>query len=79
MTIKKRLARSNLMMLIVPVVTAGVLLVIGLAAALFLLQTVYLPAFLLGIAILLGLEFSKKLMRQNEKPSPAAQKGESLP
>lgn len=43
MTIKKRLARSNLMMLVVPVVTAGVLLVIGLAAALFLLQTVYLP------------------------------------
>ena len=43
MTIKKRLARSNLLMLIVPVVTAGVLLVIGLAAALFLLQTVYLP------------------------------------
>lgn len=35
-------------------------------------------AFLLGIAILLGLEFSKKLMQQNEKPSPAAQKGESL-
>ena len=43
MTIKKRLARSNLMMLVIPVLTAGVLLVIGLAAALFLLQTVYLP------------------------------------
>ena len=43
MTIQKRLARSNLMMLVIPVLTAGVLLVIGLAAALFLLQTIYLP------------------------------------
>ena len=43
MTTKKRLARSNLMMLVIPILTAGVLLVIGLAAALFLLQTVYLP------------------------------------
>ena len=43
MTVKKRLARSNLMMLVVPVVTAGMLLIVGLAAALFLLQTVYLP------------------------------------
>lgn len=43
MTIKKRLARSNLVMLVVPVLTAGVLLVIGLGLALFLLQTVYLP------------------------------------
>lgn len=31
------------MMLVIPVLTAGVLLIIGLAAALFLLQTVYLP------------------------------------
>ena len=38
----------------------------------------HVPAFLLGVAILLGLEFSKKFMQQNEKPSPAAQKGESL-
>ena len=43
MTIKKRLARSNLVMLVVPVVTAGILLIVGLAAALLLLQTVYLP------------------------------------
>ena len=43
MTIKKRLARSNLMMLVIPVLTAGILLVIGLAVALSLLQTVYLP------------------------------------
>ena len=43
MTIKNRLARSNLMMLVIPVLTAGILLVIGLAAALFLLQTIYLP------------------------------------
>ena len=43
MTIKKRLVRSNLIMLVIPVMTAGVLLVIGLGAALLLLQTVYLP------------------------------------
>lgn len=43
MTIKKRLARSNLVMLVIPVLTAGVLLVIGFGAGLFLLQTVYLP------------------------------------
>ena len=43
MTIQKRLARSNLMMLVIPVLTAGILLVIGLVAALYLLQTVYLP------------------------------------
>ena len=40
MTIKKRLARSNLMMLVIPGLTAGGLLIIGLAAALCLLQTV---------------------------------------
>lgn len=43
MTVKKRLVRSNLIMLVIPVMTAGVLLVIGLGAALLLLQTVYLP------------------------------------
>ena len=36
------------------------------------------PAFMLGIIILLGLEFSKKLVQRSGKPSPAAQKGESL-
>ena len=43
MTIKKRLARSNLAMFIIPMLTAAVLLLIGLCAALLLLQTVYLP------------------------------------
>lgn len=43
MTIKKRLARSNLIMLVIPILTAGVLLIIGMGVALFLLQTVYLP------------------------------------
>ena len=43
MTIKKRLARSNLIMFMIPILTAGVLLVIGLGIALFLLQAVYLP------------------------------------
>ena len=42
------------------------------------LTSFQLSAFLLGVAILLGLEFSKKLMQRDEKPSPAAQKGESL-
>ena len=42
------------------------------------LTSFQLSAFLLGIAILLGLEFSKKLVQQNEKPLPTTQKGESL-
>ena len=42
------------------------------------LWLILVVSFLLGVAILLGLEFSKKFMQQNEKPSPAAQKGESL-
>ena len=43
MTIQERLKRSNLIMLVVPVVIAGVLLVVGLGVAALLLQTVYLP------------------------------------
>ena len=43
MTIQERLKRSNLIMLVVPVVIAGVLLVIGLGAAALLLETIYLP------------------------------------
>ena len=42
------------------------------------LTSFQLPAFLLGIAILLGLEFSGKLMHRSAKPSPAARKGEGL-
>ena len=37
-----------------------------------------LPAFLLGVVILLGLEFSKKLIRRSARQTPAAQKGEGL-
>lgn len=43
MTIQERLKRSNLMMLVVPVVIAGVLLVIGLGALVLLMEAVYLP------------------------------------
>ncbi len=43
MTIQERLRRSNFIMLVVPVVIAGVLLVAGLGVLLLLLQTVWLP------------------------------------
>lgn len=43
MTIQERLKRSNLVMLVVPIVIAGILLMVGLGAAVLLLQTVYLP------------------------------------
>ena len=43
MTIQERLRRSNFIMLVVPVVIAGVLLVAGLGAALLLMEAVYLP------------------------------------
>ena len=42
------------------------------------LSSFQLPAFLLGIAILLGLEFSKKFIQRDARQAPAAQKGESL-
>lgn len=45
MTIKKRLARSNLAMFLIPVLAAAVVFVIGFAAALMLLERVYLPQF----------------------------------
>ena len=38
MTIKKRLARSNIAMLVIPLLTAAVLLLLGLGAALLLLR-----------------------------------------
>ena len=43
MTIQQRLKRSNLIMLVVPLAIAGVLLAVGLGAAVLLLQQVYLP------------------------------------
>lgn len=42
------------------------------------LTSFQLSAFLLGVAILLGLEFSKKLMQRDTCQTPATQKGESL-
>ena len=43
MTIRKRLARSNLMMILIPVAIAAVLLVLGGGLAVWLLKRVYLP------------------------------------
>ena len=43
MTIQERLKRSNLIMLVVPVVIAGVLLAAGLCVLVLLLERVYLP------------------------------------
>ena len=49
MTIKKRLARSNIVMLVTPVLMAAVLLLIGLGIGFMLLERVYLPQ--LGISL----------------------------
>lgn len=43
MTIQERLRRSNFIMLVVPVLIAGMLLLIGLGVLLALLETIYLP------------------------------------
>lgn len=43
MTIQKRLRRSNFIMLVVPVLIAGMLLLIELGVLLALLETIYLP------------------------------------
>ncbi len=43
MTIKKRLARSNLAMFVIPVLAAAAVLVLGFGAALVLLERTYLP------------------------------------
>ena len=43
MTVQERLKRSNFIMLVVPIVLAGVLLVVGLGAAALLLEYRYLP------------------------------------
>ncbi len=49
MTLKKRLARSNVAMLVVPLVVAAGLLLLGMAIALVLLERVYLPQ--IGISL----------------------------
>ena len=49
MTIKKRLARSNIAMFVIPVLVAAVLLLIGLGIGFALLERVYLPQ--LGISL----------------------------
>ena len=49
MTIQERLKRSNFIMLVVPVVIAGILLIVGLGVAALLLETVYLPR--LGLSL----------------------------
>lgn len=49
MTIKKRLARSNVAMLVVPLVVAAGLLLLGMAIAFALLERVYLPQ--IGISL----------------------------
>ncbi len=49
MTIKKRLARSNIAMFVIPVLAAAVLLLIGMGIAFWLLERVWLPQ--LGISL----------------------------
>ena len=49
MTIKKRLARSNLAMFIIPVLAAAIVLILGFGVALILLERTYLPR--LGITL----------------------------
>lgn len=49
MTIQERLKRSNMMMLVVPVVVAGVLLIAALGTLLLMLELVYLPR--LGLSL----------------------------
>ena len=49
MTIKKRLARSNLAMFVIPILAAAVVFAIGFAVALVLLEQIYLPR--LGITL----------------------------
>ena len=43
MTIQERLRRSNFIMLVIPVLIAGMLLLIGLGVLVALLETIYLP------------------------------------
>ena len=52
MTIRRRLARSNLVMILIPVVIAAVLLLLGGGLALLLLERVWLPRLGLSFAAL---------------------------
>ena len=49
MTIRKRLARSNLCMFLVPLLIAALLLILGAGVALYILETTYLPR--LGLSL----------------------------
>ena len=49
MTIKKRLARSNIAMFLIPILVAGVLLLLGMGLCFILLERVWLPQ--LGISL----------------------------
>lgn len=64
MTIQERLRRSNFIMLVVPVLIAGMLLLIGLGVLLALLETIYLPR--LGMTL-------QELHDLGEKLEPAFQ------
>ena len=64
MTIQERLRRSNFIMLVVPVLIAGMLLLIGLWVLLALLETIYLPR--LGMTL-------QELHDLGEKLEPAFQ------
>lgn len=52
MTIRRRLARSNLVMILIPVAIAAVLLLLGGGLALLLLERVWLPRLGLSFAAL---------------------------
>lgn len=52
MTIRKRLARSNLIMILIPVAIAAALLLLGGGLAVLLLKRVYLPRLGLSMAAL---------------------------
>ena len=52
MTIRKRLARSNLIMILIPMAIAAALLLLGGGLAVLLLKRVYLPRLGLSMAAL---------------------------
>ena len=43
MTIQERLRRSNIIMLVIPILIAGILLILGFGGAIVLLESIYLP------------------------------------
>ncbi len=74
MTIRRRLARSNLVMILIPVAIAAVLLLAGGGLAVLLLKRVYLPRLGLSMAALLAavaftnLYLTKHLFRHIQAP-----------